>query len=286
MQQEWSLVEAGNYSAAEKNLTEYLKGHADSADAHFLLGYVYYREQKAKESLAEYTAGARLRKPAANDLAVVAMDYILLGDFRDADRWLTMAVQWNPNEALYWYYLGRTKNNEFQFKEAVNAFEQCLKLHPKDVRAEYNLGLAYAGLERDADAAQAYGTAIEWQEQEARRDPQPYLDMGKLLLEQEHPEQAIPYLRQALALDDKNPTFHEQLGRAYERTGKLNLAQAEISRAIALAPEVSSLHYELGRIYSREGNSAQAKQEFDRCSALNAVHRNGQVPTPNPISNE
>lgn len=279
-------MEARNYPAAEKSLAEYVKAHADSPDAHFLLGYVYYREQRAKESLAEYTAGARLRKPAANDLAVVAMDYILLGDFRDADKWLTLATQWSPDDALYWYYLGRTKNNEFQFKEAVSAFEQCLKLQPKDVRAEYNLGLAYAGLERDADAAQAYRTAIEWQAQEARRDPQPYLDMGKLLLEQEHPEQAISYLQQALALDDKNPTFHEQLGRAYEGTGKLKLAEAEIRSAISMAPEVSSLHYELGRIYSKEGNSAQAKQEFDRCGALNAIHRSGQVATPNPITSE
>lgn len=282
MQQEWALVQSGNYADAEKGLTAEVKSRPDNPDAWFLLGYVYYRELHPKKSLAAYTAGAQLRKPGANDLAVVAMDYILLRDYGDADKWLTMATKWDPGNALYWYYLGRTKNNEFQFKDAVAAFTQCLKLQPNDLRAEYNLGLAYVGLDRNDDAAQAYKTAIAWEAHAQKPDPQPYLDMGELLLQEQHAAEAVPYLQQAVALDGSNPTFHEQLGRAYEQTGRLKEAEAEMVTANRQAPNVPALHFELGRIYSREGLKAKAKTEFDRTAAMNAARTLDTATTPNP----
>ncbi len=98
------------------------------------------------------------------------------------------ATTWDPQNALYWYYLGRTKYAENHFEEAIAAFRQCLTLHPRDVRTEYNLGLAYAGLGHNADAIAAYRTAIEWQQNTARPDPQPWLDLGILFLDQNQPQ--------------------------------------------------------------------------------------------------
>ena len=74
---------------------------------------------------------------------MVAVDYVLLGDFLDADRWLTKALSWNPSDADGWYYLGRTKYNENRFSEAIDAFQSCLKLDTHNVKAEDNLGLSY-----------------------------------------------------------------------------------------------------------------------------------------------
>src|SRR6202023_1140430 len=53
-----TLMRTGQLSQAEAALSKYLEQHPSSADAHFLLGYVLFREQKARESLAAYTAGA------------------------------------------------------------------------------------------------------------------------------------------------------------------------------------------------------------------------------------
>lgn len=277
------LVERGDYLDAQKHLSAYLSDHADSADAHFLLGYVLYREDKPQDSLAEYTRGAHLRKPDANALAVVAMDYVLLRDYPDADKWLTQATAWSPDNALYWYYLGRTKYSENRFQEAVDSFTRVLTLHPQDVRAEYNLGLAYAGMNRDDDAVYAYQTAIVWQEHDAQQDPQPYLDLGILLAQQGHADEAIPDLQKGVELDTRNPRAHEELGRAYEQVRDLARAGSEIEKAISLAPNISALHFEMGRIYQKEGLTAQAKEEFARCAALNATHSTDSAGTPNPV---
>lgn len=276
------LIQKRRYTDAAGKIQVYLRDHPDSSTAHFLLGYALYRENKPRESLAEYTAGARLRKPDANDLAVVAMDYVLLSDYADADKWLTTATTWAPGNELYWYYLGRTKYAENRFQEAIAIFNRCLTLAPHDLRAEYNLGLAFAGMNQNAAAATAFRTAIAWQRASAVQDPQPYLDFGTLLLQEAKPQQALPLLQQAVAIAPQNPRAHEQLGQAWEQLRNLPGADKEMQAAVSLAPQISSLHYELGRIYQREGLTAKAKAEFDRCAALNASHSTDSAETPNP----
>lgn len=277
-----ALIEKREYRQADEGIRAFLKDHPDSADGHFLLGYALYRENQPRASLAEYTRAAQWRKPAANDLAVVAMDYILLRDYPDADRWLTQATAWSPENELYWYYLGRTQYAENHFEEAIRSFDKCLALAPRDLRAEYNLGLAYAGMGRNDEAAAAYRTAIVWDQDSAAKDPQPYLDLGTLLLDEGKPDEALPALQQAVALDPQNPRAHEQLGQTWEQLRNLSQADTEMHAAVTLAPDVASLHFELGRILQREGLSAKAKAEFDRCAALNASHSTDSAVTPNP----
>lgn len=277
------LSERGDYTAALHNLRGYVASHAESADAHYLLGYVLYRQDKPSESLEEYTSAARLRKPAANDLAVVAMDYVVLHDYKDADKWLTLAVTWAPDNTLYRYYLGRTKYNENHFQEAAQAFVKCLQLQPKDIPAEYNLGLSYAGLGRDDDAESTYRAAIRWQKDAAHEDAQPYLDLGMLLIEKNQTKASVTFLEKAVFLDPHNPKPHEQLGRAYEQLQMLAQAENELKAAVSLAPNIPPLHFELGRIYQKEGKSILAKQEFAKCASLSATHSTDSQETPNLV---
>lgn len=281
-----SLLRQGEFGKAESGLRELLRQEPGLAEAHFLLGYALYREQKPRDSLAEYTAGARFRKPGANDLAAVAMDYVLLHDYADAEKWMATAANWSPKDALYWYYLGRIQYSQNRFAAAIQAFESCLKLSPRDVKAEYNLGLSLAGLGRSTDAVAAYKTAIAWQSGTEHQDPQPYLDLGVSLLEGGGAQAALPNLLKAAAIDPKNPRIHEELGHTYEQLHSLPSAQAELERAVSLADNVSSLHFELGRIYAKEGMREKAQQQFARCASLDATHSTELGETPNPAEKE
>ena len=274
-----SAVHAGSFSDAEAMIRKYLSQQDASADGHYLLGYILSHEGKATESLAEYTRAAQLRTPTANDLKMVAVDYVLLGDFLDADRWLTKALSWNPSDADGWYYLGRTKYNENRFSEAIDSFQKCLKLDPHNVKAEDNIGLSHEGLNQTEQATLAFQTAIAWQSGATGKDAQPYLNLGMLLAEQENPEAGLPYLQEAVALAPRNAKAHEQLGRAYLKLKRWQDSHDELERAIQLAPNSSSLHYELGISYRDQGLKDQAQKEFDRCTELNATH--SSIDTPN-----
>src|SRR6266576_4425768 len=175
-----SLFEKGSVLDAERLTRSYLESHPASADGHFLLGLILFKAVKAKDSLAEYAAAAKYRDPSAYDLEVVGLNYVLLNDYVDADEWLSKSVQMDAHNWETWYYLGRTKYNENRFEEAVNAFQQALRLSPKNVKAEDNLGLSFDGLGRSQEAEQAYRNAIRWQSELLQPNPGPYLDLGIL----------------------------------------------------------------------------------------------------------
>ena len=295
-----SLIEKGELNQAEALMRQDLKISPKSGTVHFLLGYILYkeiqieakrsdpnpnaiyaapgkslvelREKNAKESLAEFTAGARYRTPSSFDLKVVSMDYILLGDFIDADKWLTRSLQGNPTDSDGWYELGRTKYNENRFSEAIDAFKKCLVIDTTNVKAEENLGLSYAGMGNDSAAIKAYQTAIDWQASSLVKDVEAYFGLGNLLLDESRPQDAIPVLIQATQIAPSVSQGHELLGKAYLQTQNFPKAQMELEEAVNISPDAGRLHCILGQIYRKEGLAAKAKTEFDSCAALQREH--------------
>ena len=138
-----ALADKGSLSESETSVRAYLKGNPNSADAHFFLGYVLFRQKKARESLAEFTAGAKFRRPGPEELKTVASDYVLLDDFVDADKWFSEVVAESPNNPNAHYLLGRTRFNENDYRGAIASFERALVLRPKYIEAENNMGLAW-----------------------------------------------------------------------------------------------------------------------------------------------
>jgi Flp pilus assembly protein TadD len=273
------MLAAGKVSEAEAVLRSYLKSDPSSAEAHYLLGDALFREQKARESLAEFTAGARFKHPGASELRTVASDYVLLGDFADADKWFSEVTVESPNDAEAWYLLGRTKYNENRFAEAIAIFEHVLALRPKDVQAEDNLGLSQQGLGHTEQAKAAFQTAIDWQSEKAA-DPQPYLNLGILLTDQGDLPGAIQQLSKAAALAPGNPKVHEELGRALQAKGDMEGAQSQLETAVKLAPNAAALHFKLGQIYHHRSLNDRAQEEFAICAKLNGGHSSTEVPNP------
>lgn len=308
-----TFFQQSKFMEADRAVRQYLETHPNSADGHFLLGHILFREiqaeaildrqlalqaqggmggrmaspepalpkdreEKAKASLEEFTAGAKYRNPSAADLKIVAFDYIVLGDYPDADKWLTKMLEWAPNDSDGWYNLGRTKYNENRFAEAISAFQQCLKLDPKNVKAEDNLGLSFAGMGRNEEAAAAYQRAIAWQEQSLAKSPRPYIDFGSLLIDENRPKEAVTLLLQAIEIDPRDSKSHELLGKAYTRLEEFPKAQAELEKAVELSPQTPNLHCMLAPIYRKQGLADKAKAEYERCAALTGSRSTPQTP--------
>jgi tetratricopeptide (TPR) repeat protein len=266
------LLRSGSLAEAEKQARTSLQKDPDSWQGHFLLGLILFRQGRSKESLAEYTEGAKKHDPSAEDLKIVALNYVLLGDFGEADRWLTKSITWNPNDAEAWYHLGRTKYNESRFEEALVAFQRCLQLEERNVKAKSNLGLALAGLGRAAEAQATYREAISWQAESASKVAEPYIDLGDLLLDQNQTDQAVALLMQANAISPEDVRIPEMLGKAYWRQNKLEDARVQLEKAVRLAPASAANHYLLGQVYRKQGMREKAKVEFDRAAELSASH--------------
>lgn len=292
-----SLLQNGAMIEAERVVRRYLDEHPNSAEAHYLCGYIFFREtqatatqrgsvegktrqEKIKASLAEYTEGAKYSAPGAFDLKVVALDYVLLGDYGDADKWLTKSLELAPKDPDNWYFLGRAKYAENRFEEAIDAFQQCLKLNPKNIKAEDNLGLSYAGLGRNDEAIKAYQSAIAWQAEVLDKEPGPLVNLANLLIDANRTEEAVPYLVQVVEIAPSNGKAHELLGRAYEHLNQFSKAQTELEKAVELSPKNAALHYQLGQVYRKQGLKEKAKVEFGLASTLSTTRTSEQTPQP------
>ena len=294
------FLKQGKLNEAEAATRMHLDAHQGSADPHFLLGFILfrevqgkwlegakqdgedlrynsgdlsgslvaYRDRKVKESLAEFTAGAKYHAPNAFDLKIVALDYLLLKDYLDADHWLTRSLEWDPRDPQAWYYLGRTKYSESQFPQAIEAFARCLKLEPHNPQAENNVGLSYEALSQPDQAVQAFENAIAWDAENKAQDPEPFIELAHLYLNRNQPEKAVLYLTQSIDISPKVSKAHKELGRAYSLLHRLPEAQAELEKAVALEPETAALHCLLGKIYRQENMVPNAKAEFERCEVL------------------
>jgi tetratricopeptide (TPR) repeat protein len=257
---------------AERAARGYLQDHEGSAEGHYLLALALFRENHPRESLAEYTHAARLQRPTALQLRWVALDYVLLGAYKDADTWMSKSLEWNPEDGESWYELGRIKYSEGRFGEAVEAFNKALRLLPRSVKAENNLGLADEGLNRPDDAIAAYQQALAWQAGAASRSEQPMLNLGILLTDKYRLDEALPLLREAESIAPGDSKIHAALGKLYERKNDLAHAQAEFEQAVGLDSKSAGLHFQLGQVYRKLGEKGKAAGEFAQASALDGTH--------------
>jgi len=271
------LVEASEFQRAETELRAYLSSNEHSADGRFLLAYTLMRLNRPKDSLGEYTLAAKLRTPSAEDLKNVALDYVLLNDYDDADKWMLRSLQMNGKDSDAWYGLGRIRYTKDRFQDAVECFEKALALEPRSVKAENNLGLAYEGLNRTDDAIAAYRRALQFEQdlgEQAQKPPseQPMLNLAIVLMHRGHLDEALSLLTRAVAIAPRDPKIREQLGHLYLQQGKLAAAGHQFTQAVTLSPDNAALHFMLGQVYRRQGQDAKARAEFARAAALNGTH--------------
>jgi Flp pilus assembly protein TadD len=264
------LMREGKFAEADHILRPLIAADPKSAEPHYLLAYALLREDKPDESLREYTSGAALRAPTGGELRNVALDYVLLKDLNDAERWMNRSLEMDDKDAETWYAMGRLHYTQGRYSDAMNCFEKTLALNPRSVKGENNLGLAYEALNRNDDAVQAYRTAIALQKNDPAPSEQPLLNLAILLTQS--------LLEQAAHIAPKEPRIHENLGQIYLRTGRAADAVTEFGMAVTLSPNNSRFHFLLGQACRRSGDSARAREEFAKSAALNGTHSTADQP--------
>jgi Flp pilus assembly protein TadD len=274
------LLDAGRFRQAESALRQYLTSNDLSAEAHAMLAYALLRQNKAQESLKEYTRSAALATPSAQMLESVGQDYVLLDDFADADKWTLRAVQMDPTDAEAWYSLGRIRYTDQRFGDAASCFKKVLELSPRSIKAENNLGLAYQGMNRTNAALEAFRQAVAWQRAgpAAGRSEQPLLNLATVLVQRGDLTGAEPLLQEAVQIAPRDWHIHEQLGQLDQRRPDYAAAAHEFDIACTLEPQDSSLHFLLGQAYRHLGRAADARAQFAIASRLEMAAATPKTP--------
>jgi tetratricopeptide (TPR) repeat protein len=263
-----ALVNMRQFETAATALRTYAKSNPQSADAAYLLAFVAFREDEPAESLQLFSDAAKLNPPTANDLTIVALDYVLLNRYSDAAHYLELALKINPDDVEARYHLGRVRYQQNQFDLAIAAFQEVIKRDPRNVKALDNLGLTLEAKNQVEAATSAYKRAIELDEAAASHSDQPYLNLGALLSKSNRIDEAIPLLARAAEIAPDEFKVHYELAKAYFDSGQWEPSRQQAEAAVKLNPKDSSSHYLLGRVYQRLGQKELANQEFRATAEL------------------
>lgn len=258
-----ALAHLAQLSQADKVLSNYLRDHPDSFEGLEALGKVQQREDKPADSLATFTKAAKIHTPTSSDLTSAALDYILLNDYPDAIHWLLKAVQFDPDNGLAWYDLGRCEYTQSHFLDAQKDFERAEMLLPGDYHVPENLALTLEAENILPTAEEQYRKSITLAEKYDQGDEWPYLNYGTFLLTHDRGSDAISPLQRSVSVNPSCASCREMLGRALASNGEVKQGIQQLELAVALAPNDGKLHYELGRLYHQAGEDAKAKAEFD-----------------------
>jgi tetratricopeptide (TPR) repeat protein len=87
------------------------------------------------------------------------------------------------------------------------------------------------------------------------------------LLQQQEVEKSLPELEAAVRLDPKLLPARASLGLAYARSGKAAEAIPHLEAALDI-DEDGSLHYQLARAYQASGKAELAKQTMQKYTAM------------------
>jgi tetratricopeptide (TPR) repeat protein len=256
------FVNLSEFKDAADALAAYILSHSQSDDAKYLLAYVFFREDKPKDSLELFTAAAKLKTPTADNLKIIAFDYVLLHDYIDASHYLEIVLEMEPSDLEARYYLGRVRYQQNRFDEGIAAFREVLEHDPSNVKAMDNLGLCLEGKNQVDQAIAAYRKAIALDESSLIHTEQPYLNLGILQASNNNSQEALLLLTTAEKIAPKSAAVHYQLAKSLFSLHRLDDAQREAETALELNPKDAPSHYLLGRIYHALGKSDLSGQQF------------------------
>jgi tetratricopeptide (TPR) repeat protein len=136
-------------------------------------------------------------------------------------------------------------------------------------------GLGTATARRNRVYADEY---VLWMDTVAKR-PKSALaqaNVGKVLLERGHRDDAMSYCLEAVRLDPKKPIAHYNLGLAYEDAKRWDEALNEFGAAVNLNPNLYYAEFRIGRLLDRLGRWADAERilrlSLDKYADLAETH--------------
>jgi tetratricopeptide (TPR) repeat protein len=209
----------GRYQEAIDAYKQAIKLKPDDIDAHYNLGIAYLGIKDKASALKEFEILKKMDLVRASQLS---------NKIASAEKDLSQAA---PLDADGYFNLGVDHADAGQWKEAIEAFKQAIKLNPDDASAHYNLGVAYGNLGRHKEEIEAY--------------------------------------KQAIKLNPDYAKAYNNLGSAYQNSGRHQEAIQACKQAVKLKPDYANAHYTLGMAYMAIGDKKRALNEYNLLKPLN-----------------
>ncbi|MBZ5636031.1 MAG: FG-GAP-like repeat-containing protein, partial [Acidobacteriia bacterium] len=160
-------------------------------------------------------------------------------------------------------------------KEAVQEFEQALKLAPDSAREKLNYALAL--LRASGHDEEAVRRLQEVQRQDPSL-PHTWFNLGIYYKRQGDTNRAIAQFEGMIARAPSEPIGHYQLGALYRQVNRTMDAQTQFERARELDPLLAAAPFQLYNLQRLAGNTAQADRYLADFQRIQAAQKSWVIP--------
>jgi len=261
--------------AEARQLIQTLVRQKDTGELHDLLGEIDEKEGKFVEAANDFETAAHL-DPSEGNLFDWGSELLLHRTYDPAIEVFEEATRRYPNSPRLTIGLGMALDLRGKYDEAVKTLLAAADLDPSDARCYLFLSKAYDNSPNQAkDVIQRFKRYAELKPNDALALYYYALSLWKGKRVQDaslDPAVVESLLKKSIALNDRLPEAHMQLGNFYADQHLWEKSIPEFVRALELDPSLGDAHYRLGQDYVHVGQKEQAQKEFDVYQKLRAQH--------------
>jgi len=170
------------------------------------------------------------------------------------------ALRLDPKDASIYNFKGVVLCDLKRYNEALAAFEETLQFDPGFSMAYSNKGVALSGLKR-------YHEALDACEQAIRLDPNlpsGYKSKAEVLYHLKRYQEALPFCDYAIQLSPNDALVHNFKGNVLFNLNRYNEALAAFEQAIRLNPRLAVAYANKSGALKRLGRSKEAQVAYKR----------------------
>lgn len=275
-------VEEGNTA---RDARDYLRAEAayrraqnlksDDSRAIYGLGNIYADQQRWEEAEKAYRQAILLEPAEAG--AYIALSYVLTQPiaaenlserYTEAEKTARKAILIEPQNAFAYDQLGvALELRGIISAETQNAYQRAIQIEPEFALAHAHLGRLLRRNGKSKESAEAYAKAIRFS-----TDVPTMILVADVMQSEQKFLESEQLLRRALAIDAKNPTALNMLGRALTTRGEFDEAEKVLKKSTDVSPNSFVAYTLLGSLYLRRAQLADAEKSLNK--ALSVVSQN------------
>ena len=198
---------------------------------------------------------------AASVLAVcAALSRVQVEYWKDSETLFRRALDVTGDSWAAHFNLGIALGQAGKIPEAIEHFEQVLRIKPDFAEAHYNLGIALAQTGKIEEAVAHYEQALRIKPDYAEA----HYNLGDALLRANRVREAIGEYEQALRIKPDYAQAHYNLGVSLVQLGRLQEAMGHWEQALRIKPDYADAHNNLGNALLQGGRIDDAIGHYEQ----------------------
>ena len=170
----------------------------------------------------------------------------------------------NPYAWMAHNGLGSALEAAGQLDEAIEQYDQAVRINPDYAEGHYNLGSALWQAGKSEDAIEHYEEALQIKTNFAEA----HYNLGIALWQTRGAQEALKHFNEAVRINPDYAEAHNNLGVALQQAGQVQEAIGQYERAVQIKPDYLEAHNNLAVALERMGRIQEAIGQYEEVIRL------------------